>query len=264
MAGESAPGDALVAAACRGAKCRKALCIWVRDARTAADAAHMKRKVEAAATDTREVRPAKSYAHVAAAAAATPAASTTTPAPPVPTATAPPAPHLTASAAAAAVAVAARPLARRPASVPAVAPSAAAAGTASSGAELANIAIANGATLPRAVGAAPRTGGDMAVDAGPAVELPAVMGWTAPRGSGLPLEVPGPREAAVALANAITLVAPGNPIPIPALALRLGDAWNAGAEAIVDYLSTHGLARQDGEGDAETVTFHARPEEAHV
>ena len=58
--------------------------------------------------------------------------------------------------------------------------------------------------------------------------------------------------------------APGSPIPIPALASRMGDAWSAGAEAIVDYLSAHGLARQDGEGDEETVTFLARPVEAYV
>ncbi|MDC0526150.1 hypothetical protein OAO87_04030 [bacterium] len=33
--------------------------------------------------------------------------------------------------------------------------------------------------------------------------------------------MPGPREAAVVLANAITLVAVGSPIPVPALATRL-------------------------------------------
>ena len=52
MAAEAAPNEALVSAACREAQCRKALCMWVRDARAAADAARMKRKIDAAADGT--------------------------------------------------------------------------------------------------------------------------------------------------------------------------------------------------------------------
>ena len=60
------------------------------------------------------------------------------------------------------------------------------------------------------------------------------------------------------------MVPPGTAIPVPQLETRLADAWSAGAEEIVDYLVEHGLARLDGDGDAETVTFTAAPDPAHV
>ena len=56
----------------------------------------------------------------------------------------------------------------------------------------------------------------------------------------------------------------GTAISMPRLAERMGAQWAAGAEAIVDLLAEHGLARLHGDGDAETVTFTAAPDLAHV
>ena len=51
---------------------------------------------------------------------------------------------------------------------------------------------------------------------------------------------------------------------VTALAENLGPRWLAGAETIVDTLVDHGLARTDGDGDQETVTFTTLPLPAHV
>ena len=44
----------------------------------------------------------------------------------------------------------------------------------------------------------------------------------------------------------------------------MGDAWDSGAEAVVDYLSRHGVAAQVGEGEHETVAFLSAPGQAFV
>ena len=48
------------------------------------------------------------------------------------------------------------------------------------------------------------------------------------------------------------------------MSARLGDAWEAGVEAVVDYLTEHYAATQVGEGDEETVAFVVAPHPAYV
>ena len=43
------------------------------------------------------------------------------------------------------------------------------------------------------------------------------------------------------------------------MSARLGDAWEQGVEALVDYLTDNAAATQAGEGDQETVAFRVAP-----
>ena len=58
----------------------------------------------------------------------------------------------------------------------------------------------------------------------------------------------------------------GTPFSIPQLSTNLGDAWEQGAEAIVEYLANAnvGLATLTGDGDAEAVTFNVLPDPTYV
>ena len=74
------------------------------------------------------------------------------------------------------------------------------------------------------------------------------------------------RPQAIALANIIAMAPAGTPFSVPQLSTNLGDAWEQGAEAIVEYLANPnvGLAQITGEGDAEAVTFNVLPDPTHV
>ena len=96
--------------------------------------------------------------------------------------------------------------------------------------------------------------------------VPMVKGWNAPRseateGPAIPLDR---RASAVALAEIVSLAPIGTPISIPQMSARLGDAWEAGVEQVVDYLTEHAAATQAGEGDGETVAFVVAPHPAYV
>ena len=95
--------------------------------------------------------------------------------------------------------------------------------------------------------------------------LPLCMGWNAPRGSGQALLIPAEkRAAAFQLASTVALAPANTPINMAALSAQLGEAWEQGAEAIVDYLAQNGLAEQTGDGDSETVAFLVLPNSEHI
>ena len=91
------------------------------------------------------------------------------------------------------------------------------------------------------------------------------QGWNAPRSAtyGGPTVPECHRDAAVALARAVSMVPPGTPISVPQLAESLGDAWE-GAERVLETLEQCGVARSQGDADAETVAFFSPPNPAHV
>ena len=60
------------------------------------------------------------------------------------------------------------------------------------------------------------------------------------------------------------MVPPGTPISVPQLAESLGDMWEGGAESVLETLEQCGLARSQGDAEAETVAFLSPPNPAHV
>ena len=93
---------------------------------------------------------------------------------------------------------------------------------------------------------------------------PSCGGWNAPRSSVIALNLPLEKRSETAVLASVHSGVAGavghTDACVPReLAVQLGDSWEAGAEAVVEYLSAHGVAVQAGDGDRETVAFLAAP-----